>query len=176
MADVSIFYKDSVSSEMDGAGSKTVKTAGLYCEGDIVVAYTPRIRTYEITLPKSSGWVLLTALDEDVLAHIDDDNFIATLTNTSPYEYEWYAGETYFVTNRQAGIHLQTHTVYGWGNRMHDETTTASGVILRPAKNREKTTSISSELGAFALVDGQYFIKPGDGFIKAGVYRLTFTW
>lgn len=176
MADVSIFYKDSVSSEMDGAGSKTVKTAGLYCEGDIVVAYTPRVRTYEITLPKSSGWVLLTALDEDVLAHIDDDNFIATLTNTGPYEYVYYAGDTYFVTNKRISIYNGSYLAYGWGNRMQSETNVSNGGILLPANNREKISVNIVEIGIFALVDGRYYIRPGDGFIKAGVYRLTFTW
>ena len=72
MADVTIKYKESTIAEMSGTSTKTLKTGGTYCEGDITVNYAPRSKTYEITLAESSGWTLLTALDADVLAHIND--------------------------------------------------------------------------------------------------------
>lgn len=39
MADVTLTYKGSTVAEMDASGSKTFKTAGKYCEGDIGVSY-----------------------------------------------------------------------------------------------------------------------------------------
>lgn len=39
MADVSIIYKGSTIAEMSDSGTKTLKTAGKYCEGDIKVYY-----------------------------------------------------------------------------------------------------------------------------------------
>ena len=39
MADVTLTYKGSTIAEMDASGSKTLKTAGKYCEGDIGVSY-----------------------------------------------------------------------------------------------------------------------------------------
>lgn len=39
MADVTLTYKGSTIAEMDTSGSKTLKTAGKYCEGDIGVSY-----------------------------------------------------------------------------------------------------------------------------------------
>lgn len=39
MADVTLTYKGSTIAEMDASGSKTLKTAGKYCEGDIGVNY-----------------------------------------------------------------------------------------------------------------------------------------
>lgn len=39
MADVTFTYKGSTIAEMDASGSKTLKTAGKYCEGDIGVNY-----------------------------------------------------------------------------------------------------------------------------------------
>lgn len=39
MADVTLTYKGSIIAEMDASGSKTLKTAGKYCEGDIGVNY-----------------------------------------------------------------------------------------------------------------------------------------
>ena len=39
MADVTLTYKGSTIAEMNATGSKTLKTSGKYCEGDIVVSY-----------------------------------------------------------------------------------------------------------------------------------------
>jgi hypothetical protein len=39
MADVTLTYKGSTIAEMNASGSKTLKTAGKYCEGDIGVSY-----------------------------------------------------------------------------------------------------------------------------------------
>ena len=39
MADVTLTYKGSTIAEMDASGSKTLNTAGKYCEGDIGVSY-----------------------------------------------------------------------------------------------------------------------------------------
>lgn len=38
MADVTLTYKGSTIAEMNASGSKTLKTAGKYCEGDIGVS------------------------------------------------------------------------------------------------------------------------------------------
>lgn len=54
MADVSVSYKDSVIAEMDGAGSKTLRTAGTYCEDDVVVAYNS---------PNESGFFSITTAE-----------------------------------------------------------------------------------------------------------------
>ena len=40
MADVEIKYKDAVISTLNETGTKTLKTAGKYCEDDITVSYT----------------------------------------------------------------------------------------------------------------------------------------
>ena len=39
MADVTLTYKGSIIAEMSNSGSKTLKTSGKYCEGDIGVSY-----------------------------------------------------------------------------------------------------------------------------------------
>ena len=39
MADVTLTYKGSTIAEMSNSGSKTLKTSGKYCEGDIGVSY-----------------------------------------------------------------------------------------------------------------------------------------
>lgn len=174
MANVTIKYKDSVIAEMSESGSKTLNTSGCYCEGDIQLAYTPRSRTYEITLPKSSGWVLLTELDDDVLAHINDQAFTVTLVRISPWEYEYYSGDAYFCTNNKHGVFF-SHTIYGFANRYQSETNTSISAICHPANNTEDVW-ISGELGKFRVDGSKYYIKPSDGCICAGTYRLTFSW
>lgn len=174
MADVSINYKGSKIAELAERGNKTLKTSGKYCEGDIEVNYTPNSRTYELTLSKAYGWVLLTALDADVLEHINDDNFFVSLITTSNYVYEWYAGSMYFVGNRKIGI-VDANTVYGTGSRETKETLYGFHYIPYPA-NSTNTNSVAGAYGQFRLTSGKYYLTPGDGYIKAGTYRLTFTW
>ena len=71
MADVTLTYKGSTIAEMSDTGSKTLKTAGKYCEGDIGVSYVKpssggsdelvkqlvqdRSRTVTITIPSDIG-------------------------------------------------------------------------------------------------------------------------
>lgn len=63
MADVTLTYKGSTIAEMSNTGSKTLKTSGKYCDGDIVVNYVK---------PSSGGsgfW------DEDYARQIIDGTF-----------------------------------------------------------------------------------------------------
>lgn len=176
MADVTIKYNGSSVAELNGTGSKTLKTSGKYCEGNIEVAYAPRSKTYEITLAKASGWVLLTTLDDEVLSHINDESLIVSLVNISPYAYVWYTGNMYIVTNRILGYSSASLPTYGMSSREQNETNTAVGHIRAPANNTSTAESTTNSYATFRITDGKYYIKPGDGFIKAGTYRLTFAW
>lgn len=131
-------------------------------------------KTYEITLPKTYDWTLLTALDEEVLAHINDETLVATLINTSPFEYVWYAGDTYMATNKLIG-YWDGKATYGYGNRNQSETNYSTNQMVFPANNTTRGT-VYPTFGAFLVENGKYYICPGDGYIKAGKYRLTFTW
>lgn len=39
MADVTVKYKDTAIAELSDSGTKTLKTSGKYCEGDVIVEY-----------------------------------------------------------------------------------------------------------------------------------------
>ena len=39
MADVTVKYKDTAIAELSDSGTKTLKTSGKYCEGDVMVEY-----------------------------------------------------------------------------------------------------------------------------------------
>lgn len=176
MADVTVKYKDSTIAEMsNGNGTKTLKTRGCYCEGDIKVDYTPRIKTYDITLAKSFGWVLLATLDEEVLEHINDASFTVSLVNASAYTTVNYSGAMYFCGNRFIGKY-STYDVYGGAHREGNETSNTFHVICAPANSTSSTLILSSTFGQFRLDGNKYYLQPGDGYVKAGNYRLTFTW
>lgn len=175
MADVTVKYKDSTIAEMsNGNGTKTLKTRGCYCEGDIKVDYTPRIKTYDITLAKAYGWLLLTTLDEEVLEHINDESFTVSLINTSAYETVTYSGAMYFCGNRFLGKN-GTYDVYGTGHREFS-TGNSFNMICAPANSTSSTLVTSSAFGQFRLDGNKYYLQPGDGYVKVGNYRLTFTW
>lgn len=54
MADVTLTYKGSTIAEMDASGSKTLKTAGKYCEGDIGVSYVKPSGGGGVEIPDSA--------------------------------------------------------------------------------------------------------------------------
>lgn len=174
MADISVTYKDSVIAEIDnGRYTKTLKTKGCYCEDDITIDYAPRSKTYEITLAKASGWVLLTTLDAEVVEHINDDNLAVSLIKISEFNSETYAATMAFASNNQIGI-VNTYPVYGLANRQNS-TAISQGAIFYPPNST--TTSVSlGGLGQFRLSGSAYYFRPADGYIQSGTYRLTFTW
>jgi hypothetical protein len=181
MADVSIKYKDNVIVEMNESESKTLNTSGCYCEGNIVVDYTPsnkggNSKTYEITLPKASGKILLLELEGDVLEHIDDSGLTVTLINVSEYSFEKYS--VAFVTISNTVFALQGDVqMYGMALRQGSETGTTLGRVSCPANNEVEDIA-GSNIGWFILDrdNKKYYVKPADGFIRSGTYRLTFAW
>jgi hypothetical protein len=176
MANVTIEYKDNVIAEMSESGTKTLNTSGCYCEGDITVKYAPRCRSYDITLVKASGEILLLELDDDVLAHMDDPKMVVSLFNVSGYEFESYS--VAFLTLSNTAVASQSGSlVYGVAMRQGTETATTTGRVTCPANN-ENASPTGGNVAWFRLDRGnkKYYVKPGDGFIRSGTYRLTFAW
>lgn len=173
MSDVSIAYKGNTIAALDGTGSKTLKTAGTYCEGDIAVSYAPRSRTYELTLAKASGWVLLTTLDDDVLEHINDSRFAVSLTNMDGYAYEYYSISMAIASNTAQNM-VNSYPVYGICARQTSETLTQMLNMFYPANKTD--TSIGLGGAPFRIDGDKYYFRPADGYVRSGTYRLTFTW
>ena len=174
MADVTINYKGGKIAELSDTGSKTVKTSGKYCEGDIEVSYTPNIKTYEVTLSRAYGRILLTTLDSEVVEHINDKSLIVTLINTNDYVYASYTGYNFLVRNVSTAVN-SSNAIYGMGDRVQGTATAAPGNIYYPA-NYTGTSTSKGGFGIFHLISGKYYITPGDGYIADGTYKLTFMW
>ena len=58
MSDLTIKYKGQPITELSESGTKTLKTAGKYCEGDITVEYSkPAGGSGEMFSSSASGWI-----------------------------------------------------------------------------------------------------------------------
>ena len=59
MADVTVKYKDTAIAELSDSGTKTLKTAGKYCEGDVIVEYAKSAGGGggEMFSSSASGWI-----------------------------------------------------------------------------------------------------------------------
>ena len=182
MADVTVRYKNSVIAEMNSEGIKTLSTSGQYCEGDISISYVPpassdteeaRYKTYELTLTKSSGWVLLTSLDSLVLSHINDPSLCVTLTLADVFAYDYYTVTFACASNTQQSIQ-NSYPAYGTSIRKTSEANIQCQAMYYPANKTDTSTSLGG--AQFRINDGKYYFRPTDGWIHAGTYRLTFTW
>ena len=142
--------------------------------GQSIKYHRPNSKTYTITLAKSSGWVLLTQLDQEVLDHINDESLVVTLINMSEHVYAWYCGYAFMATNHPTGLSGEYYG-YGYSNRRNTETSTSSHMIFYKANDTSTDLGIGG-YGRFRLNGGKYYIRPSDGFVAAGDYRLTFTW
>lgn len=180
MADVTVKYKGNTIAEMSGAGSKTLKTSGKYCEGDIGITYTPpdqpvmNFKTYEITLEHVGGWVYIVTLDDEIMEHVDDPTFTVQLGILDDYTYVFYTSTLFIATNTAKGS-LNGYPVYGLANRQASETLMQFSGVFYPANNRTTDTSLGG-YGMFRLDGNRYYLRPGDGGVRPGRYRLIFTW
>jgi hypothetical protein len=166
---------------MNESDTKTLNTSGCYCEDDIVVDYIPsnkggNSKTYEITLLKASGKILLLELEDDVLAHMDDPRLTVTLINVSGYSFEKYSVAFVTISNTTFAVQGDVQ-MYGMALRQGTETGTTLGRVSCPANNEVENIT-GGNVGWFILDrdNKKYYIKPGDGFIRSGTYRLTFAW
>lgn len=141
---------------------------------ELPVAQPITSRTYEITLAKSSGWVLLTALDDDVLVHINDPSLTVVLSPLDAYALVGYDSRSFFACNSILGYSGE-YSLYGYSSRQQDETKSSPYQFYYPANK----TDTSTGLGGFQLrvsPSGNYYFRPGDGYVAPGTYRLVFQW
>ena len=80
MADLTIKYKGQPIVEMTESGTKTLKTAGKYCEGDIAVEYAkPAGGGGEMFSSSASGWLPEYQLGHAVsVLEMDTDMFTSS--------------------------------------------------------------------------------------------------
>lgn len=176
MADVSIKYNGATIAELAEGQSKTLKTAGTYCENDIDISYTPNFRMYDVsvTTGTSNIWHLLIELDAETLAHINDPTFTVFFNiYANEHIYQWYSCSSFSASNTPF-MHENQYPLYGYSSREQTETIATPAFIMHPA-NYTGTTVLGG-LGAFRVEGNKYYVRPGDGFVKKGNYKLIFYW
>ena len=131
-------------------------------------------KNYEITLARASGWVLLTALDAEVVAHINDESLVVSLMCISPYEYEQYGMSQYIASNIPFG-YQGSYLVYGISGRVNSTTATTLQQGYYPPNKTDTSTSLGGG-GMFRISGNNYYFRPGGYYVRTGTYRLTFTW
>lgn len=131
-------------------------------------------KNYEITLTKSSGWVLLTALDDDVIEHINDASLVVSLVRISPYTYERYIGSTFICSNTPWGYN-GSYPSYGFAGTISSETACQANHIYYPPNNTGTSTALGGR-GAFRISGKNYYVNHISYYVATGTYRLTFTW
>ena len=172
---VAIGYNGYKIAELTESGGVTLATSGKYCQGNVEVHYEARSRSYEITLPKSTGWTLLAELDEDVLAHINDPTLVVTLINTDEYEYDQYARRAMYATNIQIGIVNNKYPVYGNCSWQTSETMTSHQPVYYPPNKTDEGLGTGGN-AAFRVSEGKYYVTCLAASLQAGTWRLTFVW
>ena len=80
MADLTIKFKGNPITELSESGTKTLKTAGKYCEGDITVEYVkPAGGGGEMFSSSASGWIPEYQVGHAVsVLEMDTDMFTST--------------------------------------------------------------------------------------------------
>lgn len=183
MADVTIKYGNATIAEMSENGVTAIETTGMYCEEEIRVEYTKpssddngvqNVKVYNKTFGNLSGWVLIHTFDAEELSHVNDDSFNVCLFCTDSYAYTFYSGDAYMVQNTPM-VMSGSYPVYGMCNRQINETTMNVGPMYYPANNTGTNTGLGGN-GVFRVVGSNYYLKPSDGFIRNGNYRLIISW
>lgn len=161
---VTIGYKGETIASMSSSGSKTLKTAGKYCEGDIEVAYTEsstNSKCFKMTVAEAyadSQWHYFNNADADIAAHINDPTFVVTVMNVTDYDTDNSRTIGVTATNHQTNS-ASTNASYGMVLR-----TNSSGSTVYSACNKDVTVASPASGGSQICVTS-------DG--RIGVYGST---
>ena len=172
MAEVSINYKGKAIAEMNESGTKTLKTSGQYCEGDIAVTYIrPSVESDEpavepanykkffVTVPTAvaSTWVTVVAGDPDVAEHYADEAAVCTVRKVSNND----TNGTILIM----GLNHSFNGRYGMYAGYNAANDAVSALVYNHA------------LGADGYTDGQVRVRctvDGDIIVRAGRQQTNF--
>ena len=176
MADVEISYKGSTIAQMD-SGTKTLRTGGCYCEGDVVVTYTPRaddsFRHWDVTVTGAISGSLADILQDDWLkAHRSDENLCVAVIPRFPIPFDstvanqgvWLCTNSAILTD-SAGEQYHSLSAYIHKNGSIICRARKPGVT-NPNDIGDLNISTSGKLQAVAL-EGGYPLVPGEYCVTA---------
>ena len=177
MADVDISYKGDTIAQMNTDGTKTLRTGGCYCEGDVVITYTPRtddrLRHWDVAVTGEIVSNRVTILQDDWLkAHRADANLCVAIIPKFTIEHS--------ATVHQQGLYLATNsslvkdsagnTYKSMGCYMH----TNGNPIVRMRKNN-LTVDSGLDVGDLQITAAGELraVSYGTYVVPAGEYCVT---
>ena len=174
MADVTVKYKGSTIAEMSEEGTKTLKTSGKYCEGDITVSYVPpapeavaansKVFTFTSAAAVAQQNVTIVSGDPDVAAHYADTNAWISVRKVSNTTIRGLR----FLNCGNIGV-AGTYGTYGNYNG-----TACNATVITAPITQGNTTGVS----VWATADGDIIVhcmSTQNNFGGAD-YIITFSW
>lgn len=175
MADVTIKYKGSKVAELSASGTKTLKTSGKYCEGNVEVSYSPpamsepvNCKIYEVNVPTAvaAQYVTLVSGDPDVAAHYADETAMVTIRKVT--------------NNTSNGTAIICHTNHEFGTTYgsymnFNGTANAAATFSFPLSSTGSNTSVPhARCDANGNIKA-YAVRQQNNFGGAD-YIVTFSW
>lgn len=165
MADVTVKYKGGTIAELTG-GSKTLKTSGKYCEGDITVEHTPSIKIYRVNVPTAvaTQYVTVVSGDPDVAAHYADEHAMVTVRKIT--------------NNNQNGtaMIIQSNRAYPTAKGMYMNCNTSGANNVAHITDSQISSLAVPHIKLTANGDIQvYAVRTTNNFGNAD-YIITFSW
>ena len=174
MADVTIKYKGVERATLNASGRKTIKTAGKYCEGDIIVDYEKpvvpsssktKIYWYNPSSDVSGAkWVTLVENDADLAAHRADSTMTVLFRRVIDISG---SSAIKLVVQGNTGF----GSLYGSGIRASSSSNTG----YQPKQNLTTGTSSACELTIDSNGSLKYY-NSGSYPIRAGLHLIIATW
>lgn len=167
---VSVEYKGNTIASMSESGTKTLKTAGKYCEGDINISYTAALsvpcKSYQVTVDADeTGKTILTSSDSDIAAHKDDATFFVAVIPL----FEYSDGLSFRGGINTAHLLNSSDATYGYYAR-----TTAAGANSFGFINKEASAS-SADIGVTATGE-VYVFATTTVVLRQGSYLVVCGW
>jgi hypothetical protein len=180
MADITVSYKGSTIDEVSASGTKTLKTAGKYCEGDIDIEYVK---------PSGSSYVKLA--ETELTLNTTDTTAKAVGTINVPIEDIWTSNDVIYVSIRdkagkrsgyclgsdawfvnanaandtQSNFTAAARAIYSYANGQYSAVSTGYGVYAGYVSPNGFVSVYTRYNATYGTIDGTY---------KVEVYKLTF--
>jgi len=184
---VTIGYNGDTIAGMNASGSKTLKTAGKYCEGDITVAYQestvtlPNYRRYGGTITEDTDGAYTTALiltSEDIAAHYTDTTFKVAVYFTPDPEtaYTIIQATGYNVSGKEPYRQIANSTSKQYVYREGSTIGSFSGGAFDLAVCSSDSTQYVGRIICDA--QGHLYMMTGSGSygVRKGSYVVEITW
>lgn len=168
---VTIKYKGNTIAAIDADATKTLKTGGKYCEGDITVENVrdgnPNSRKYIVTVDsdQTGTFQLTTITDSDVLSHRSDE--FASVLLEALFDIET-SGVLWFLTKNRASNLINGSLGFRYKDGAIGLITTWGGITA---------SSLTQNGQARIDANGKIYTRGSETVpIKAGTYSITISW